>query len=364
MSDENVEQVEPVAETPVAETPAEPGPSLADAVTAGIESAPERGPKQPVEEGTAEPEGEEGAAAGEGEEKPDAEKSAEAGSKDPKDEAGDKKADHVNDPVPKEWSERARERITSLVSSVKEKDATIANQGNLIDAVVSTGASPDQFAGIITYLRNLNSSDPANLEQCLKDMDTMRQNIAMRLGKPVAGVDFLAQHPDLQEEVKYGQITQARAQEIAIGRARLAAEGEQRTRTQATERETAAQAAERDAATKDLNDLGDVLAASDPNYNAKYDAILPQIETFGALPPAQWRGAFLKAYREVKLPTAAAPAPGAAPAMVRDPVTGQFVTPGKKTPIRPQSPSGTGGSKPAPKSLREAIDFSLAGDGN
>jgi hypothetical protein len=50
--------------------------------------------------------------------------------------------------------------------------------------------------------------------------------------------------------------------------------------------------------------------------------------------------------------------------MVRDPVTGQFAPAKKGQPMRPVSPSGTSGAKAAPKSLREAIDFSLAGDGN
>lgn len=365
------ENVEPVAEPVVVETPvAESTPSLADAIQSGIDSAPERGPavsEDPVEEGAAKPEGEEGAAAGEGEEKPADEKPAEAGDKPVEEKPADKgEPDHVNDPIPKELSERTRERITSLASMVKEKDATIENQGNLINAVISTGASPDQFAGIITYLRNLNSTNPADLELCLKDMDNMRQNIAMRLGKPVAGVDFVAEHPDLVQKVHYGQLSKEDAQEIAVNRARAKMQTE--TATRAREAAAAKTASEAEVATgqKELNELGDILSASDPAYKVKYDAIMPALlAELRTTPPSQWRSKFLTAYKGYKAPArAAAPAVPADNGMVRDPQTGRFVPVRHGTPERPGAPGGGGGNvKAAPKSLREAIEAGLSGAG-
>lgn len=355
-----VEPVAPVVEPVVAETPAEPAPSLADAITAGIELAPERGPaKDPVDDPAAEPEGDEGAQAGADKKDDDAEQPAKAGDKEPENKDGKKDADHVNDPIPKELSERTRERITSLASMVKEKDAIIENQGNLVSAVMQTGASAEQFAGIIGYLRNLNSTDPKNLEQCLKDMDNMRENIAMRLGRPVEGVDFLKDHKDLAEAVAYGQITREHAQELAISRRRrdieqASAESARTTTTQA--------AAEQAAAVTDLNELGDFLKQTDPDYAAKYQQIESTVKSLSQHPPKQWKAKFMEAYRAAKVTRAAPVVPsGDGTQMERDPQTGRFVPVRQGQPLRPGAPAGGGSdAKTAPKSFREAIDAGLA----
>ena len=196
-------------------------------------------------------------------------------------------------------------------------------------------------------------------------MDNMRTNIALRLGKPVEGIDFLKDYDDLQQAVKYGQITQGHAQEIAMARTRSKQTESIQTRERETKTAADAAAKEKNDAITTMNELGAHLAKTDPDYAAKHDLIIgPLTAALASMPPSQWRPAFERAYAAVKLPPKPVAAQSEPPAgMERDLVTGQFVQKKKPQPIRPMNPGGTGSSKAAPKSLREAIDFSLMGDG-
>ena len=352
----------PAVETPAAETPAstDDGPkTVAEAIEAGLDAVPQR-TKQEVDKASEKVEGEKDTRTEEEKKQAEAEKDAESAEAKAKEEAAKKEVDHVNDPIPKELKEATQERIRSLIGYVKERDEALQVQGNLISAIQGTGTTAEEFASMIQYLEAFHSSDPKMLEKALGILQTNMESIALRLGKDVPGVDFLAGHQDLKDAVRYGQITQQHANELARARtleARTKSYNEQRQ--SATQAETAAKA-EKDAAITELNNLGAQLSKTDPDYQRKYDLIVgPLSAAFVHIPPSQWRAAFDKAYAAVKVP-AAAPAPAAEPppGMVRDAKTGQFVKANKPTPIRPVQPSGTGGPA-APKSAREALDFAL-----
>jgi len=350
----------PAAETPAAETPAAEGPkSVAEAIEAGLDAVPQR-TKEEVDKAAAKVEGEKGGGETENEKKDDASKDAKSGEDKAKEEAAKKELDHVNDPIPKELSERAQERIRSLISYVKERDEALTVQGNLISAIQGTGTTAEEFASTIRYLQAFHSQDPKELELALSILQQNMENIALRLGRDVPGVDFLAEHKDLQDAVRYGQITREHANELA--RARTATARAQRL---SQERETTTQAqhkaeAEKNAAISNLNELGVHLAKTDPDYQRKYDLIVgPLKEAFARIPPSQWRETFDSAYAAVKLPPLPAPVNEEPPAgMVRDPKTGQFVKANKPTPIRPVQAAGAGGT-PAPKSAREALSMAI-----
>jgi hypothetical protein len=349
----------PAVETPAAETPEGPK-TAAEAIEAGLEAVPQR-TKQEADKAAGKVEGEKGGGAGEDEKKGKAGEDAEAAkAKAAEDEKGKTEPDHVNDPIPKELKEATQERIRSLISYVKERDEALTVQGNLISAIQGTGTTAEEFASMIHYLDAFHSEDPKKLELALTILQQNMESIALRLGRDVPGVDFLAGHQDLKDAVKYGQITQQHASEIA--RARTA---QARTQAMNTERQTATQAAqaaekEKADAITNLNELGAQLAKTDPDYQKKYDLIVgPLKEAFVHIPPSQWRAAFDKAYAAVKLPAVAAPVAAEPPAgMVRDPNTGQFVKANKGKPIRPVQPSGAGGPS-APKSAREALDAAI-----
>jgi hypothetical protein len=360
-NEENVVADEPVdlsADTPVVETPAETpeGPtSVAEAINAGLEQVPAR-TKEEVDKAASKVKGEESSDPAKDEKKDDAKGEAKAGEEKPDEKDEKKELDHINDPIPKELSERAQERIRSLVGYIKERDEALTVQGNLISAIQNTGTSAEEFATTVQYLEAFHSEDPKMLEKALGILQQNMENIALRLGRDVPGVDFLQGFDDLKSKVHYGQLTKEDAQEIARSRTRASREQTLNTqRTTAQQTETAAKA-EKDTAISALNEIGQSLLKSDPDYQRKFDLLVHPLQAaFKRLPPSQWKDAFNEAYAAIKLPPAA-PVPPAG--MVRDLTTGQFVKPAKQVPIRPVQPAGAGG-KSAPKSAREAMDAAI-----
>lgn len=253
---------------------------------------------------------------------------------------GAKKADPVNDPIPEELKGRTRERITSLVGIVKEKDALIEQQHQVFKTIQDTGATPEEFGAMIAYMRWTHTDDPAQLTQAREMLQRELRAVSLKLGQPTAGVDFLADHPELMQEVNNGQITLERAQELAIQRTRAkqatdaaAARNSEATTTQAA-------ATERNGAIEELNALGAELKKTDPHYAHKYAQLKPLLESLGMLPPKQWKQAFMKAYKNVEAPAAT--------------VTTPAVPANKNAPLRAnKSPSG--GSAAKPSNMMEAM---------
>ncbi len=366
-----------VADAPVVDAPAveitlvdapagDEGPkSVAEAVDAAIESAPKVGPKPPGEAAD-KVEGEEAAGADKADKKDDGKDPAKKG--DEKTDDGKTKVaepDHVNDPIPKELNARTQERIRSLVGSVKERDSALEVQGNLIKAIQDTGVSGNDFAETIGFLRLVNSQKPEDIKAALTIVQQQAKALALRLGEEIPGVDLLEGHPELQDAVKYGQITRAHALQVAQleNQKRAAKEAEARTRTESQDK--AGLEAARTQAITVLNDIGVQLQKTDPDYQRKYDALVePMKAAFPHIHPSKWPEAFQNAWKALKLPPAVA-APAEPPAgMIRD-ASGKFVKAApKSTPIRPANPAGSGGGAKAPGSVREAIDSALAGLSN
>ena len=245
---------------------------------------------------------------------------------------GEKKPDHVNDPIPPQVSERTRERITSLVSRVKEQDSILQDQSAVINAIQSTGASPEEFGMMVGYMQLVHSDKPEHLEQAYKVLQAEMRGLALKMGRPIPEVDVLSEHKDLTDLVKSGQITQAAAEELAILRSQRGDSARRQQVTAETQRrtqeQTAAAEAEKNTAITELNTLGETLAKTDPHYQAKYDAIVPLLaEQFKTTAPRFWKGLFETAYKATVVQ--APPAAAAAPAKP------------KQQPIRPSTPSGS-----------------------
>lgn len=328
--------------------------SLAEALNAGLDSAPKKGEKKPAD-AVADTKGKAGEDKTDGEAETDEQKAArEAAEKEAKDK---KDPDHINDPIDERLSERAQDRIRSLVGFVKERDEALTIQGNLIKSIQDTGASPEQFAEIIGFLRDANSNTPEGLERAYQMLRTGLRTISLQLGKPIPEVDLLADHADLAQAVKFGQITKAHADELALAREQTKFANANRAAAEKRTKETSDAKTERDTAISELNALGAELKKSDPDYEKKFDLIVPALKAaFEGMRPAEWKAAFTKAYTAFKLPAASPPAdptkvvPGAAAAAPAAK---------KPTPIRPTAPAGGGGAKPAPKSLLEALSSGI-----
>lgn len=210
-----------------------------------------------------------------------------------------KKVDPVNDPIPDEIKGRTRERMQSLISTVKTKDEQIAVQHQLVDSITSTGASPEEFGAMLGYMRWVHSDKPEDLKQAQQLLLSELEGISLKLGEAAPGINFLAKHPDLQQDVDNGQITQERAQEIALHRTRTANTEAQRTAVQTRESTAAAATAERNAGIAELNALGVSLNTTDPDYAEKHDILKPVLTALGELPPTKWKAAFQRAYNAI-----------------------------------------------------------------
>lgn len=257
--------------------------------------------------------------------------------------------DPVNAPIPKYLKETTQKRMTKLVEIAKDlttKHATAQrDRDEIIGMITETGATAAQYTQALSYLRMVNSRDPAQIKLAIGVMQEELTALSRMSGTPVAGVDLLANHTDLKQAVEAKQITPELAAEIAAGREQRAHQGVVARNAQQSD----AQAQQEHAAgVKALNDIGKQLAAGDPNYRAKAQAVLATIgEQMKKVPPSQWAQTFLVAYTTYKAPAAAKPAVRKAAPVVP-----------KNQPLRGNNPSG--GQQSAPKSLEDAINMGIA----
>jgi hypothetical protein len=259
-----------------------------------------------------------------------------------------KTKDPVNDPIPNELKKETRERIQTLVATVKstvgERDKAVAQNREILGYIEETKATPQQYGDALNYLKMVNSGDPTQMEQALTVMQREVEALAKMLGKPVPGVDMLTGHADLQQEVTDGRISQERAEELAAARHRQSIQTHQVQQRQQAQQSTAASDAAIAQGRAELNAVG-VELSSDPNFAAKNAVLVAALKpVIGRAHPSDWATIYKTAYAELKLPTAPRGVP-------------RTQVPANQ-PMRAKTPAG--GAAKAPASLLEAIDFGIA----
>lgn len=261
-----------------------------------------------------------------------------------------KKVDHVNDPIPKELKQATQDRIRSLIDTVKAQEILVGQHTALFDSIRDTGASPNEFASMVNYMKLVHSTDPVQLRSAYTMLQAELKGIAVKLGEPLYEVNLLRDptNKDLVDEIQAGKITSQRAHELALAREQKKTGEAARTATTASE----AAAAETQEGIDAMNALQTELTTRDGPalFKAKYDILVPQFQGVireTGLKPSKWKATFMAAYDALKItmPTAAAPLIPAAGA--------------KPTPLRPKSPAGGGNMAAAPKSALEAINAAL-----
>ncbi|MBX3610387.1 MAG: hypothetical protein KF871_10885 [Hydrogenophaga sp.] len=246
---------------------------------------------------------------------------------------------------PEGMSERAAARWAQLTERVKtmpdlERRATEAEQhlGAVRQLVHDSGLAPDEFRDALAIGRMFKSTNPQELQQALQQIDTIRADIATRLGSEVPGVDLLSQHPDLKAQVE--GLTLSREHAMEMIRLRTQSAAAQRTTQQANEfqqyQQTVQQAGQR-------IDAALAQRANTPGHQAKVAFIRAQlsdpqrqrqfVETYQ---PNQWEAAVLMMY-DAYTP----PAPAVAPA------------PPAPQPLRP---GHAGAGRPVAQAPRNAMD--------
>lgn len=263
-----------------------------------------------------------------------------------------KPPDHLNDPIPDTVKAATRERITSLVESVKavtgERDTFKQDLDALLAPITAAGASLEQFNESMNLVKLLNSPHQHEQMQALEYLQGATAALAERLGHVLPGMDPLEGYPDLVQAVHQKQMTPAGAAEVARSRRQLQAsqrfmqDGQQRTQSEQQRQQAVA------AGQNALKALEQSLQEANPTLYKARVAIMRADTAFTnklrAMPPGQWAGAFAEHYRTVKVAPPAA-APTTAPA-ARSPA-----------PLRGKTPAGTA-AKP-PGSMLEAVKAGL-----
>lgn len=219
--------------------------------------------------------------------------------------------DPVNDPIPDGLKGETKERMTKLVGLVKERDGVIEQQQILFDAIANTGADADEFGNMLSYMRWSHSDKPEDLEAAHQMLTHELRAVAIKLGKPTAGVDLLAEHPELVSAVEAGTLTRDVANEVAISRertkqaaARTAAQAQNATQQQTSQQQAI------DAGRQALTDLGITLSEVDPQYERLKPLVIQSLGSkLTTIPPSQWVATFRAEYKKVALLHAASAAP-------------------------------------------------------
>ena len=188
----------------------------------------------------------------------------------------------------------------------------------LVGRVLDTGAGPEQFTQALGYLQLINAAGAGDVKAAEAAFDIMQgelQALGKFLGRDVPGiVDPLADHDDLVEDVEEGNITRARALEIARTRnqgkiAESVRAREADTATQTRQQQEAAEQGRQDIIAWDAE-----MKASDPTYAAKRAALDPLVAEIRAnSPPSDWVRLTALAYARIPTPKpaeASKPPPG------------------------------------------------------
>ncbi|MCC6530934.1 MAG: hypothetical protein IT531_00155 [Burkholderiales bacterium] len=242
--------------------------------------------------------------------------------------------------MPEGLAPEAQKRFQHLIGEIKTErqaretaEATVTGLRQLME---QTYTSAEDFGALLEYNRLCKTGQWDQARALILDQ---LKWISIHQGKPAPGVDLLAEHPDLAEEVRSMRLSEERAFEIARGRAveRTRQQAEQRTlQTQAQQQQRAGQVNE---AVKAVDAWAAKMAASDVDWPAKEKLLDAKMEWLAQnVAPAGWLAHLQQWYGLIASPPA-----GAAPAKPR-PLT---------------SGNGPSGVKPAPQSMREAIEQQL-----
>jgi hypothetical protein len=259
-----------------------------------------------------------------------------------------KAADPINDPIPATAKPETRERIQTLVDTVKatstERDALRTDLELLTAPITEAGATLEQFQESMNLLKLINSPMQHEQAQALEYLEGAAAALAQRLGRVPAGTDPLTGQDDLIQRVNARTLSRQDAEEIAASRRAQAATQQFQRDQQQRSQQTQAQQQQVQAGQTAVRAVEETLQATDPQYAAKIAVLRADtafVQQLRTLPPGQWAAAFAQKYREVKI-AAPAPAPAPAPAAARSP-----------SPLRAKNPAGNT-AKP-PGTMLEAV---------
>jgi len=255
------------------------------------------------------------------------------------DDSGDD--DDLYAPLPDDVKEKTRERFNKLVESHKalstELETYRSENEGFREVINYSQATPEEFNQLIEYSRLVKTGD---LKAALNMLDEQRAQIARLLDEPVAGVDQLADFPDLKQRVEQMELSQEDALEIAALRRREAAIREQQRASIQQQEQLTTQQQAVDQASQAIVQMVNQWQANDIDFPRKQEKLLAKAQEIAEnYPPNLWQQALKDYYDAMQVVPAPAPE-----------------TPASPQPLRPQS---GGGGKPVPRSMLQAVEQAL-----
>jgi len=220
--------------------------------------------------------------------------------------------------MPDGLSNKAQRRFQTLVSKVHEANAELDQTRQRLtqfqSAIRDTGATSEEFGQALEYLRSVKSG---NLDNALKIVDDQRRQIALALGRPLAGADPLSQFPDLRQRVDAYQMDEAAAIEIARSRAFAQSQHAQQQEQYQSQQRVQQHEEARINAVKQIDQMGVQWGRTDPDYAYKEKIIMGQLDQIAQkFPPNMWPqqiGLLYQTLSAMPAPVAAQPAARHAP---------------------------------------------------
>jgi hypothetical protein len=273
-----------------------------------------------------------------------------------KSKGGDKKPDADTPPAvtaedlvePEGLSAKASERFQKLVSGIKtleeeleatrqEAQGAFEANNEFVTVMDTVGATPESLNTYIDYMAAVKEG---KYEHAQAILEAQMEDLSIRMGKELPGVNMLKDYPDLQDDVDNFKITKERAVEIAKGRkiqAQQDAEN-QRQQQQTTQAEATVEAKKSGLA--DIDAFCKKKIAEDLDYKQKQAIIMESVngqpsmlaEIVQKFPPQLWGKQLELIYRSIR---------------VAKPSTGQR----QPQPLRPSNGKG----EAEPKTMQDAI---------
>lgn len=194
--------------------------------------------------------------------------------------------------------------------------ATRADAGQkMVDMIRETGTTAEAYGEVMDFMavqnEALRTGDARAARAALDRMRPAMETLARIAGQEVGGFDPAAAYPDLQAEVASGDLTAARAREIAAQRDRAQLQGNAQQQAQremqAQQERQAAEQRAYDDGRDSLNSLDERLKA-DPAYASKRPQLLEAVQRIVQQhPPSQWASEAAIAYAAIAAPAPAAP---------------------------------------------------------
>jgi hypothetical protein len=218
---------------------------------------------------------------------------------------------------PEGLSKKASERFQKLATGYKElqEELTVIRQESqgaleanqqFVAVMDEVGASPDSLNVYLDYMASIKTG---NLEQAHKILSAELEELSVRMGKELPGVDLLKDHPDLLEDVDNFKITKERAVEIAKARRIQAHQEQQREQQQGQQQQVQATEKAKNDGLAAVDEFCKKKLAEDIDFKQKQAIIMESVggapsmlqEIIQGFPPNMWAKQLDFIYRSIKV---------------------------------------------------------------